>query len=56
MFSEKVLYVQQPQVYGFLGVTMQIYLSDAQAGGEFSMIGAAMPPSGDGGLYWLPRN
>jgi hypothetical protein len=56
MFSEKPLYVQQPPVCVFSGVTMQIHLSDAQRCSEFSMIGAAMPPGGDGGLYWLPGN
>jgi quercetin dioxygenase-like cupin family protein len=50
MFSKKPLFVQQPPSYVFLGVTMRIHLSGAQTGGEFSMIGATMPPGGDGGL------
>jgi hypothetical protein len=50
MISKKPLYVQQPLSYVFLGVTMQIHLSGAQTGDEFSLIGATMPPGGDGGL------
>jgi mannose-6-phosphate isomerase-like protein (cupin superfamily) len=30
---------------------MQIHLSGEQTGGEFSLIGATMPPGGDGGLH-----
>ena len=30
---------------------MQIHLSGAQTGGEFSMISATMPAGGDGGLH-----
>jgi mannose-6-phosphate isomerase-like protein (cupin superfamily) len=51
MISKKPLYVQQPLSYVFLGVTMQIHLSGEQTGGEFSLIGATMPPGGDGGLH-----
>ena len=51
MLSKKPLYVQDPPSYVFLGVTMQIHLSGAQTGGEFSMIGATMTPGGDGGLH-----
>jgi mannose-6-phosphate isomerase-like protein (cupin superfamily) len=51
MISKNLLYVQQPVSYVFLGVTMQIHLSGVQTGGEFSLIGATMPPGGDGGLH-----
>jgi mannose-6-phosphate isomerase-like protein (cupin superfamily) len=50
MISKKPLYVQQSLSYVFLGVTMQIHLSGVQTGDEFSLIGATMPPGGDGGL------
>jgi mannose-6-phosphate isomerase-like protein (cupin superfamily) len=55
MFSKELQYVQDPPSYVFLGVTMQIHLSGAQTGGEFSMIGATMPPGGDGGLHMHTR-
>jgi quercetin dioxygenase-like cupin family protein len=55
MTSKKPLYVQQPLSYVFLGVTMQIHLSGEQTGGEFSLIGATMPPGGDGGLHMHTR-
>jgi quercetin dioxygenase-like cupin family protein len=55
MISKKPLYVQQPLSYVFLGVTMQIHLSGEQTGGEFSLIGATMPPGGDGGLHMHTR-
>jgi mannose-6-phosphate isomerase-like protein (cupin superfamily) len=55
MISKKPLYVQQPLSYVFLGVTMQIHLWGAQTGDEFSLIGAAMPPGGDGGLHMHTR-
>jgi len=51
MFSKKPIYVQEAPSYIFLGVTMEIHLSGAQTGGEFSMIRATMPPGGDGGLH-----
>jgi hypothetical protein len=56
MSSEKPRYVQQTPVYVFPGATMQIHLSNMQTCSEFSMIGAAMPPGGDGGHYCRPRN
>jgi mannose-6-phosphate isomerase-like protein (cupin superfamily) len=55
MISKKPLYVQQPLSYVFLGVTMQIHLSGVQTGDEFSLIGATMPPGGDGGLHLHTR-
>ncbi len=55
MISRKPLYVQQPPSFVFLGVTMQIHLSGVQTGGEFSLIGATMPPGGDGGLHLHTR-
>jgi hypothetical protein len=55
MISRKPLYVQQPPSYVFLGVTMQIHLSGVQTGDEFSLIGATMPPGGDGGLHLHTR-
>jgi hypothetical protein len=54
MSSEKPRYVQQTPVYVFPGATMQIHLSNMQTCSEFSMIGAAMPPGGDGGHYCRP--
>ena len=51
MFSKKPIHIQDPRAYIFLGVAMEIHLSGAQTGGEFSMIGATMPPGGDGGLH-----
>ena len=55
MTSKKPLYVQHPPLYVFLGVTMQIHLSGVQTGDEFSLIGATMPPGGDGGLHLHTR-
>src|ERR1700730_7014888 len=55
MISKKPLYVQQALSYVFLGVTMQIHLSGVQTGDEFSLIGATMPPGGDGGLHLHTR-
>jgi mannose-6-phosphate isomerase-like protein (cupin superfamily) len=55
MISKKALYFQQPPSYVFLGVTMQIHLSGVQTGGEFSLIGATMPPGGDDGLHMHTR-
>jgi quercetin dioxygenase-like cupin family protein len=55
MISKKPLYVERPLSYVFLGVTMQIHLSGVQTGGEFSLIGATMPPGGDGGLHLHTR-
>jgi mannose-6-phosphate isomerase-like protein (cupin superfamily) len=55
MISKKPQYVQQPLSYVFLGVTMQIHLSGVQTGDEFSLIGATMPPGGDGGLHLHTR-
>jgi len=55
MISKKPLYVQQPSSYVFLGFTMQIHLSGVQTGDEFSLIGATMPPGGDGGLHMHTR-
>ena len=51
MFSKEPQYVQDPPSYVFLGVNMQIHLSAAQTGGEFSMISVTMPPGGEGGLH-----
>jgi mannose-6-phosphate isomerase-like protein (cupin superfamily) len=51
MPSKKPHHVQRPPIYVFLGVQMAIHLSGAQTGGEFSIIGAIMPPGGDGGLH-----
>lgn len=51
MPSRKACHVHQPPIYVFLGVRMAIHLSGAQTGGAFSIIGATMPPGGDGGLH-----
>ena len=51
MPSKKAVHVQHPPTYSLLGVRMTIHLSGAQTGGEFSIIGATMPPGGDGGLH-----
>ena len=35
----------------FLGVTMNVLLTSAETGGQFSLIEGVMPPGGDGGLH-----
>lgn len=51
MSAKQIVCVQQSPSYIFLGVTMQIYLSGKETGGESSLIEAVMPPGGDGGLH-----
>ena len=51
MAAKFATHITSAPTYVFMGVPMTVHLSGAQTGGEFSLIEAAMPPGGDGGLH-----